>query len=179
MQRYGGATNSYSALQIENSYIPELTLFDIKIDHGSSNCLGCGLQVVWVFPEKLRKELSRLDSLQAYGKRPYVSTVEYISHGQYLSYVINMIHSCEDNIMIEIRVNELLGGHGKSFYWLAKETGISHTTLWRLKKGKALGINFDTLEKLCEALNCQTGEVLALANDKKGGKARQTRKKKR
>ena len=80
--------------------------------------------------------------------------------------------------MIEIRVNELLGGHGKSFYWLAKETGISHTTLWRLKKGKALGINFDTLEKLCDALNCETGELLALA-DKKANKGRQTRKKKK
>jgi putative transcriptional regulator len=82
--------------------------------------------------------------------------------------------------MIEIRVNELLGDHGKSFYWLAKETGISHTTLWRLKKGKALGINFDTLEKLCGALNCQTGEILALANgNKKADKTRQTRKKKK
>ena len=88
------------------------------------------------------------------------------------SHVVNMVHSCEgQHIMIEIRVNELLGGHGKSFYWLAKETGISHTTLWRLKKGKALGINFDTLEKLCDALNCQTGEVLALANDKKANKS--------
>ncbi len=125
------------------------------------------------------KGVSRLDSGEAYGIERYVSTVEYISYGQYLSYVVNMIRSCEDNIMIEIRVNELLGGHGKSFYWLAKETGISHTTLWRLKKGKALGINFDTLEKLCDALNCQTGEVLALATDKKGDKSRQTRKKKR
>jgi DNA-binding Xre family transcriptional regulator len=41
--------------------------------------------------------------------------------------------------MIEIRINELLGNRGRSFYWLANETGISHTTLWRLKKGKALG----------------------------------------
>lgn len=98
MQCYRGATDSHSALQIENGYIPELTLFDIKIDHGSSNCLGCVLQVVWVFPEKLRKELSRLDSRQVYGMQLYVSTVEYISHGQYLSYVLNIIYSCEDNI---------------------------------------------------------------------------------
>jgi putative transcriptional regulator len=90
-----------------------------------------------------------------------------------------MVHSGEGQHMIEIRVNELLGDHGKSFYWLAKETGISHTTLWRLKKGKALGINFDTLEKLCDALNCQTGEILALANHKKTDKTRQTRKKKK
>jgi len=54
--------------------------------------------------------------------------------------------------MIEIRIDALLGNRGRSFYWLAKETGISHTTLWRLKKGKALGINFETLEKICVVL---------------------------
>ena len=67
--------------------------------------------------------------------------------------------------MIEIRVNELLSG--RTFYWLAKQTSISHTTLWRLKKGKAFGINFDTLEKLCQALNCQPGDVLSLTHSKK------------
>jgi putative transcriptional regulator len=76
-------------------------------------------------------------------------------------------------IVIEIRVDELLDEHGRSFYWLAKETGISHTTLWRLKKGKALGINFDTLEKICRGLNCQPGDVMKLANEKKkSGKRR-------
>ena len=69
--------------------------------------------------------------------------------------------------MIEIRVDELLTEHGRTFYWLAKETGISHTTLWRLKKGKALGINFETLEKMCEALECQPGDVLSHTNKKK------------
>ena len=69
--------------------------------------------------------------------------------------------------MVEIRVDELLEEYGRSFYWLAKETGISHTTLWRLKKGKALGINFDTLEKICRGLNCQPGDVLRLAGEKK------------
>lgn len=72
--------------------------------------------------------------------------------------------------MIEIRVDTLLKTRGRSFYWLAKQTGISHTTLWRLKKAKALGINFDTLEKLCEVLQCQPGDVLAHVNGKKNGK---------
>jgi len=67
--------------------------------------------------------------------------------------------------MIEIRVNELL--NGRTFYWLAKQTSISHTTLWRLKKGKALGINFDTLEKLCQALKCEPGDVLSITNGKR------------
>jgi len=70
--------------------------------------------------------------------------------------------------MIEIRVDQLLAEHGRTFYWLAKETGISHTTLWRLKKGKALGINFETLEKMCQALSCQPGDVLALPS-RQGG----------
>ena len=69
--------------------------------------------------------------------------------------------------MIEIRVDQLLAEHGRTFYWLAKETGISHTTLWRLKKDKALGINFDTLEKICEALKCQPGDILAIPSGKK------------
>ena len=68
--------------------------------------------------------------------------------------------------MIEIRVDELLAGQGRSFYWLAKQTGISHTTLWRLKKGKAFGINLDTLEKMCRALACQPGDILT-SNGKK------------
>ena len=73
-------------------------------------------------------------------------------------------------IMIEIRIDSLLENQGRSFYWLAKETGISHTTLWRLKKAKALGINFETLEKMCETLNCQPGDVLSHANGKKTSK---------
>lgn len=73
--------------------------------------------------------------------------------------------------MIEIKVNELLAEHQRSFYWLAKETGISHTTLWRLKKGKAFGITLDTLEKMCRALQCQPGDVLILRTDKKSRKS--------
>ena len=69
--------------------------------------------------------------------------------------------------MIEIRIDQLLKARGRTFYWLAKETGISHTTLWRLKKGKALGINFITLEKLCEILGCQPGDVFTFMNQKR------------
>jgi len=62
--------------------------------------------------------------------------------------------------MIEVHIDNVLRTYGRTFYWLAKTTGISHTTLWRLKKGKALGINFETLEKICQALDCQPGDIL-------------------
>ena len=74
--------------------------------------------------------------------------------------------------MIEIRLDGRLGELGHSFYWLAKETGVSHTTLWRLKKGHARGINFETLEKICRALACQPGDVMALAVEVKGRRPR-------
>lgn len=69
--------------------------------------------------------------------------------------------------MIEVRIDLLLKARGRTFYWLAKETGISHTTLWRMKKGRALGINFITLEKLCETLACQPGDMFAFTNQKR------------
>ena len=74
--------------------------------------------------------------------------------------------------MVEIRLDGLLEALGRSFYWLAKETGVSHTTLWRLKKGHARGINFETLEKICRALACQPGDVMRVVADGKGRGAR-------
>ena len=72
--------------------------------------------------------------------------------------------------VIRIRIDELLKQHERSFYWLAKETGVSHTTLWRLKKDKAQGITVNTLEKICQALKCQPGEVLRVGRQKSSTK---------
>ena len=68
--------------------------------------------------------------------------------------------------MIVPRLDKLLAREKRSFYWLAKATGVSHTTLWRLRKGKAVGINFETLEKICHALKCRPGDILLLTNKK-------------
>lgn len=70
------------------------------------------------------------------------------------------------SVMIVPKLDKLLAKEKRTFYWLAKATGISHTTLWRLKKGKAVGINFETLEKICRALKCEPGDILFLVTDK-------------
>jgi len=69
--------------------------------------------------------------------------------------------------MIRVHIDKLLREQSKTFYWLAKETGVSHTTLWRLKKDKAQGITFNTLESICRALKCQPGDVLKVSSAKK------------
>lgn len=63
---------------------------------------------------------------------------------------------------IEVKIDSLLEKKGRSFYWLSKRTSVSYTTLWRLKKGKALGVNFVTLEKICQALDCEPGDLLKI-----------------
>ena len=68
--------------------------------------------------------------------------------------------------MIRVQIDLLLKARSRTFYWLAKETGVSHTTLWRLKKDKAQGITFNTLERICLALKCQPGDVLVAGRDR-------------
>ncbi|PYS33912.1 MAG: transcriptional regulator [Acidobacteria bacterium] len=72
--------------------------------------------------------------------------------------------------MILVEIDQLLKERRRSFYWLAKETGVSHTTLWRLKKDKAQGITFNTLEKICQTLKCQPGDVLKVRRVKENKK---------
>lgn len=43
---------------------------------------------------------------------------------------------------------------------LAKKVGITEANLSILKNGKARAIRFSTLEALCEALDCQPGDLL-------------------
>ena len=63
---------------------------------------------------------------------------------------------------IRLRIEEVLQQRGQSLYWLSRSTGVSYTTLWRLTKDRALGINFATLEKMCDALGCAPGELVEL-----------------
>jgi putative transcriptional regulator len=80
-------------------------------------------------------------------------------------------------LIIEIQVDQILLQQGRTFYWLAKQTGISHTTLWRIKKGRTLGINFETLEKMCRVLECQPGDILSLSGNNKAALGRKTERK--
>lgn len=43
---------------------------------------------------------------------------------------------------------------------LAEIIGISETNLSLLKTGKVKGIRFNTLNGICEALECQPGDIL-------------------
>ena len=48
---------------------------------------------------------------------------------------------------------------------LATAIGISEQNLSILRTGKAKGVRFSTLEKICEALDCQPGDILEFTED--------------
>lgn len=48
---------------------------------------------------------------------------------------------------------------------LATEVGITEQNLSLLRTGKVKGVRFSTLEKICEILECQPGDILKYDSD--------------
>jgi putative transcriptional regulator len=65
--------------------------------------------------------------------------------------------------VIQVRLDQLL--EGKSRYWLAKQAHITQLAIANLSKGKTQRIEFETLNAICKALDCQPGDVLAYVPD--------------
>ena len=137
MQRDGSAAYARPSFKIQDGDVSHAAFIYVEINHNST-----------------------LRDRRVYVKcRIYSGWTIFAVCGKYVSIVLTP--------MIAINLDHLLKQQKRTFYWLAKETGISHTTLWRLKKDKALGINFETLEKICHALSCKPGDVLMRVEDKK------------
>ena len=43
---------------------------------------------------------------------------------------------------------------------LAQQVGITEANLSLLKQGKVKGVRFETLDRICEVLDCQPGDIL-------------------
>ena len=62
--------------------------------------------------------------------------------------------------MIIVNIDVMLAKRKMSVTQLAEEVGITMANVSLLKNGKVKGIKFSTLEKICEALDCQPGDLL-------------------
>jgi putative transcriptional regulator len=54
---------------------------------------------------------------------------------------------------------------------LAERIGLTEVNVSLLKSGKVRGVRFETLSKICEALDCQPGDILEYVRDEPGGDA--------
>jgi len=61
---------------------------------------------------------------------------------------------------IIINIDVMLAKRKMSVTELAERVGITMANISVLKNGKAKAIRFSTLEAVCEALECQPGDVL-------------------
>ena len=61
---------------------------------------------------------------------------------------------------INVRLDDMLYARRMSLTELSEKIGITLANLSVLKTGKARAIRFSTLEAICEALNCQPGDLL-------------------
>ena len=66
---------------------------------------------------------------------------------------------------IRVRLNVMLAERNVKSKDLAEHVGITEANLSLLKQGKVKGVRFDTLERICEYLKCQPGDLLRYESD--------------
>lgn len=67
--------------------------------------------------------------------------------------------------MIKVNLDVILAERKMTSKILAKKIGITPANLSILKTGKARGIRFETLAKICHELKCQPGDILEYQED--------------
>ena len=68
----------------------------------------------------------------------------------------------EDEHRIEVHLDALLADRGLTLTDLANRVSITLANLSILKNGRARAIRFSTLTALCDALDCQPGELFTV-----------------
>lgn len=63
-------------------------------------------------------------------------------------------------MQIVVRLDVMLARRKMRSRELAEIVGITEQNISLLKSGKVKGIRFETLAKICEALDCQPGDIL-------------------
>ena len=61
---------------------------------------------------------------------------------------------------IETRLDEVLRSRGMTAKELCKMVGITEANLSILRSGKAKGIRFHTINRICYYLQCDVGDIL-------------------
>lgn len=63
-------------------------------------------------------------------------------------------------VPIILRLDRVMADRKISLNELAERVGIANVNLSKIKTGKVSAIRFSTLEAICEALDCQPGDIL-------------------
>ena len=67
--------------------------------------------------------------------------------------------------MISVNLDIMLTKRKMSVTELSERVGLTMANVSLLKNGKVKAIRFSTLEKICEILDCQPGDILEYKKD--------------
>lgn len=67
--------------------------------------------------------------------------------------------------MIRVNLDKVLKDRQMTSKDLAEQVGITKANLSILKTGKAKGIRFNTLMRICRILDCQPGDILEYVHE--------------
>ena len=66
---------------------------------------------------------------------------------------------------IILRLDRMMADRKVSLKELSDKVGVTNVNLSKMKTGKISAIRFSTLEAICEALDCQPGDILEYQKD--------------
>lgn len=66
---------------------------------------------------------------------------------------------------IIMRLDRVMADRKISLNDLSEKVGVSNVNLSKLKNGHVSAIRFSTLEAICEALDCQPGDILEFSRE--------------
>ena len=61
---------------------------------------------------------------------------------------------------IILRLDRVMADRKMSLNELSEKVGVANVNLSKLKNGHVSAVRFSTLEAICQALNCQPGDIL-------------------
>jgi putative transcriptional regulator len=67
---------------------------------------------------------------------------------------------------IILRLDRVMADRKISLNELARRVGVANVNLSNIKTGKISAIRFSTLEAICDALDCQPGDILEFQREK-------------
>lgn len=69
--------------------------------------------------------------------------------------------------MIKLNVQQLLDNKNKTRYWLVKQMQTTYKTVNKICDNTLTGLQLETIEKLCQILECSPNDLFTIENDNK------------
>ena len=79
--------------------------------------------------------------------------------------MVNQWYNIIGDNMINMNVQKLLDEQNKTRYWLVKQMQTTYKTVNKICDNTLTGLQLETIEKLCQILNCTPNDLFNIEED--------------